>query len=129
VQHETRDGVGEAVLPRADLDGLLERLEDAEETVAGLRVLPRGEEEAFPADLPQAMRAPGASRVALMRRHRRLSQQAPADAAGTSRAYVSRIETGHRGAGAELRRAIARALSVDADLLWPPLDQDGSRVA
>jgi DNA-binding XRE family transcriptional regulator len=132
VRHETRDGVEVAVLPRAELEALLERLEDAEDTVAGLQVLlrrARGEEEAFPADLLREMRAPGASRVALMRRHRGLSQEALAEAAGTSRAYVSQIETGHRGAGAELRRAIARALAADPDLLWPPPGGEAERVA
>lgn len=131
VRYETRDGEEVAVLRRADFEALLDRLEDAEDVVVGLRVAlrrARGEEGSFPADLLRAMRAPGASRVALMRGHRNMSQDDLARAAGTSRAYVSQIETGHRGAGADLRRAIAAALDVDPDLLWPPRTEAGGHV-
>lgn len=115
-------GVEMVIVPKAEFDAILERLEDAEDLAAANAVrlaVARGEDEVLPEAVFEALRAPGASRVAVMRAHRGMTQAELAAAVGTSAAYVSQIETGHRGCGADLRVAIARALRVDVDFLWP----------
>jgi DNA-binding XRE family transcriptional regulator len=115
-------GVEMVVIPKVEFDDLVERLEDAEDLAAANAVrlaVARGEDEILPEDVGRALRAPGSSRVAVMRAHRGLTQVDLAEAAGTSAAYISQIETGHRGCGADLRMAIGRALRVEVDFLWP----------
>ncbi len=114
-------GVEMVVIPKVEFDDIVERLEDAEDLAAANAVrlaVARGEDEILPEDVGRALRVPGASRVAVMRTHRGMTQAELAEAAGTSAAYISQIETGHRGCGADLRMAIARALRVDVDFLW-----------
>jgi DNA-binding XRE family transcriptional regulator len=118
-------GVEMVVIPKVEFDDIVERLEDAEDLAAANAVrlaVARGEDEVLPDDVGKALRASGASRVAVMRAHRGMTQADLAEAAGTSAAYISQIETGHRGCGADLRMAIARALRVDVDFLWPVPD-------
>ena len=58
-----------------------------------------------------------------IRLRRRMSQDAVAAATGIAQARVSRIERGAIEPTAEEAAAIAQALAVPVDLLWPPAPQ------
>jgi transcriptional regulator with XRE-family HTH domain len=58
-----------------------------------------------------------------IRLRRRMSQDAVAAATGIAQARVSRIERGTMKPTAEEAAAIAHALAVPVDLLWPPTPQ------
>jgi len=122
VQFITTPGGGEmAVLPRADYDAMVAALEERVDVAEAQAILARvqaGEEETFPGDLVARMVA-GENAIKLMREHRGMTQAALADAAGTSTAYISQLETNRRKPGLDLARRIAGALRVDFDTLFP----------
>ncbi len=75
------------------------------------------EDSALPDDLLDAIHARTAHPIRLLRRHRDLTQNELADAAGLSRPYLTEIETGKKQGSINALRALADALDVDAGLL------------
>jgi len=117
-----RDGRPEwAVIPYADYQRLLERLEDAEDLRAYDRdraELSAGDDEAIPAAVVDRLSA-GESPLRVWREHRGLTQQALADATGIGKSYVSQLESGTKTGTVSTLRALAQALQVDLDDLTP----------
>lgn len=94
-------------------------IEDAEDMAAVERFDRDDDGVRYPGDVAEAVLA-GESPIRAWRRHRGLSVQALADAAGLSRPYLSQIETGRRtGTLATLER-LAAALTVKVGALFHP---------
>jgi DNA-binding XRE family transcriptional regulator len=116
VQIIERDGSPEwAVLPYAEYERLMARLEDAQdrEDAAAIRTaLMPGDEERVPA---ADRLTSGDSPLRVWREHRGMSQQQLAEAAGVSQAMVTMIETGRRTGQVSTLRLLAGALDVDME--------------
>ena len=99
---------------------LWERLREAAEDAEDLADLERFDREddgvRFPAPVALAM-ADGAHPVQAWRKHKGLTTQALADAAGVSKPYVSQIEGGKRKGTAKTLKALAGALGVPVGAL------------
>jgi len=73
-------------------------------------------EETFPASVVHQLLA-DANPIKIYREHRSLTQAELATAIGSSKAYISQLETGRRNAGKATVRKLAKALNVDVDML------------
>lgn len=62
----------------------------------------------------------------VIREQRELSMSALASRAGLTAATVSRIESGKRSASLRTLAALAQALEVDPELLWPKVEDVAS---
>ena len=117
VQVIEKDGVPVFYVVPADL---WERLREAAEDAEDLADLERFEREddgvRFPAPVAMAM-ADGVHPVRAWRKHKGLTTQALADAAGVSKPYVSQIEGGKRKGTAKTLKALAGALGVPVGAL------------
>ena len=117
VQVIEKDGVPVFYVVPADL---WERLREAAEDAEDLADLERFEREddgvRFPAPVALAM-ADGAHPVQAWRKHKGLTAQALADAAGVSKPYVSQIEGGKRKGTTKTLKALAGALGVPVGAL------------
>ena len=117
VQVIEKDGVPVFYVVPADL---WERLREAAEDAEDLADLERFEREddgvRFPAAVAMAM-ADGMHPVQAWRKHKGLTAQALADAAGVSKPYVSQIEGGKRKGTAKTLKALAGALGVPVGAL------------
>jgi len=105
------------ILPRAEYDRLVDAVEMAADVAAyddAVRALREGEEETVPAEFVKAM-IEGESLVRLWRKHRGLTLEALAQAAGLSKGYLSQIETGKRVGTIDTLKPIAAALGVTLD--------------
>ena len=123
----TPKGEEMVVLPKGEFDKLsaaAEATEDALDAAEADRVIEgirKGEIETFPDELVSAL-LDGESPVKLFRKHRGMTGQQLADAAGLSQAYISQIENGSRDGTVKQLSAIANALGLTVDdLIW---DQD-----
>jgi DNA-binding XRE family transcriptional regulator len=120
VQTIDRDGKPEyVVLPWAEYQALLEAAEDAIDGAlldAFRKKLATGQEETIPATIVDMLLA-GANPVKVWREYRGLTQEALANQAGISKAYLCQIETGKRKGAIKTLRAIATALGVTVDEL------------
>lgn len=118
VQIIERDGSPEwAVLPYAEYERLMARLEDVQdrEDAAAIRTaLMQGEEERVPAAVADRLMN-GDSPLRVWREYRGMSQQQLAEAAGVSQAMVTMIETGRRTGQVSTLRRLAGALDVDME--------------
>jgi DNA-binding XRE family transcriptional regulator/PHD/YefM family antitoxin component YafN of YafNO toxin-antitoxin module len=113
----TAGGERLVVLPEADYNRLLERLEDAtdEATIVKFREkLAAGEEELLPSVLVDRMMA-GENLVRLWREHRNMTSLALAEKAEISQSYLSEIETGKKDGGIRTMKKLADALNVKLD--------------
>ncbi|MFA6020161.1 MAG: helix-turn-helix transcriptional regulator [Rhodospirillales bacterium] len=121
---ETKDTV---TLTRADYEGLLEALEDAED-IATLKAAETEEArvgkkayraDALPGELVMRL-IEGEHPVRVWREHRGLTAKALAEKAGVSAAYLSEIESCKKPGSLDAMAKIARALSVQVDdlLAW-----------
>ena len=117
VQVIEKNGVPVFYVVPADL---WERLREAAEDAEDLADLERFEREddgvRFPAPVAMAM-ADGAHPVQAWRKHKGLTTQALADAAGVSKPYVSQIESGKRKGTTKTLKALAGALGVPVGAL------------
>ena len=77
-----------------------------------------GGEELIPGEITFAI-LDGQNPVRVWRKHRGMTQEALAQAAGISKPYLSQIETGKRTGTAEVLVAIADALGVTVDDVMP----------
>ncbi len=96
-----------AVIPLAEWQRIIERLEDAEDALA-VRRWRADPGETIPADV-------GENKIKVWRMHRGLTQQALAEACGVSKPYVSQLEANTRLASQAVLRKLASALRVDLD--------------
>ena len=106
-----------AVLPLAELELLLEAVEDAEDVRAydaAMRRLDAGEDEIVPGHIAKRLIA-GESPVRVWREHRGLSAKQLAAAAAISAPYLSQIEIGKRKGQLEVMLRIATALRLKID--------------
>ena len=117
VQVIEKDGVPVFYVVPADL---WERLREAAEDAEDLADLERFDREddgvRFPAAVAMAM-ADGVHPVQAWRKHKGLTTQALADAAGVSKPYVSQIEGGKRKGTTKTLKALAAALGVPVGAL------------
>lgn len=102
-----------AVIPLAEWQRIVERLEDAEDALAVRRWRAKPG-ETIPADVVNRL-LDGENKIKVWRRHRGLTQQALAEACGVSKPYVSQLEANTRLASQAVLRKLASALSVDLD--------------
>lgn len=118
VQIIERDGAPEwAVLPYAEYERLMARLEDAqdrEDAVAIRTALMQGDEERVPAAVADRLMG-GEAPLRVWREHRGMSQQQLAEAAGVSQAMITMIETGRRTGQVSTLRRVAGVLEVDME--------------
>jgi DNA-binding XRE family transcriptional regulator len=94
---------------------MLQDIRDYDEVKARIA---SGEEELIPAYVTFAI-IDGENPVKVWREYRGMSQQALAQAAGISTAYLSQIETGKRVGKTAVLQAIARALNLTLDDIVP----------
>ncbi len=73
-------------------------------------------EETFPASIVHQLLA-DVNPIKVYRNHRNLTQAELGTAIGSSKAYISQLETGRRNAGKATVRKLAAALKVDTDML------------
>jgi DNA-binding XRE family transcriptional regulator len=102
-----------AVVPLAEWERLIERLEDAEDALAVRRWRARPG-ETLPADMVNRL-LDGENKIKVWRTHRGMTQQALADSCGVSKPYISQLEAGSRLASQAVLRKLASALHVDLD--------------
>lgn len=118
IQIIERDGKPEwAILPYEEYLKLLEEaemLEDIRDYDAAKAALEKGEDELIPAEVVFAI-IDGENPIKVWRKHRGLTQQQLANAAGISKPYLSQIEVGKRTGTTEILSAIAKALGVSLD--------------
>ncbi len=105
-----------------DLLAELEDLEDLEDEVLAAQAAweraqaATGDDFPYPLEVLQRLEA-GEHPIKVWREHRRLTQAALADAVGTSNAYISQLETGHRQPSRKMLAAIANTLGVPLQAL------------
>ncbi len=104
-----------AVLPFADYEAIIQRLDDLEDArdLREYRVHP---EESFPEALVERLLA-GENPVKLWREYRGMTQAALAEKVKVSVSHISQIETGKKDCSVKLLKALAKALNVDMELL------------
>lgn len=102
-----------AVVPLAEWERLIERLEDAEDALA-VRRWRANPGETVPADVANRL-LDGENKIKVWRTHRGITQQALADACSVSKPYISQLEAGSRLASQAVLRKLAGALRVDLD--------------
>ena len=101
------------VIPLAEWQRIVERLEDAEDALA-VRRWRAAPGETIPADVVNRL-LDGENKIKVWRMHRDLTQQALAEACGVSKPYVSQLEANTRLASQAVLRKLASALRVDLD--------------
>ena len=110
-----------AVLPYAEYQRLLERLEDLQDALDADRILARvarGDDELVPAEVVERL-LQGEPPLRVWREHRGWTQQQLASAAGVTQSMVTMIETGRRKGQADTLKRLAAALRIDLDDLVP----------
>jgi len=112
-----KDGRPEwAVIPYDEYRDLLDALEEKADAALAAEVLQRietGEEEVIPAEITERLLDESPYRV--WREYRQITQDAVANAAGVSKAYISQIEAGQKTPSGKVKAAIATALGVAAE--------------
>jgi len=114
---KTPSGDEMVVLPRTEYDRLLDAAEMAADVAAFDEVkeaVARGEEEYIPADVVKRMLV-GENLVLVWRQYRGLTLEQLAERAGTSKGYLSQIETGKRVGTVDKLQKIAAALNLTLD--------------
>ena len=71
----------------------------------------------LPDDILDALTARQESPLRILRKHRGLTQQELAEAAGLSRPYLTEMEKGHKSGSVRALRAVAKSLNVDMSYL------------
>ena len=119
----TESGQRYAAIPLDDYNELRSRLQEVIDELELLKAeraqarMENGQEIAIPADVVGRVMIDGVSPLKAVREWRGISQEELARRAGTSKAYVSQLETGRRHAGRGLLRRLARALGVPPEVL------------
>ncbi|GLU30129.1 MULTISPECIES: helix-turn-helix domain-containing protein [Brucella/Ochrobactrum group] len=116
---KTPKGEELALLPKAELDRLIEALEDKEDIEDIRRIEARiasGEDELIPSDIVDRL-LDGENKIKVWREYRGMTGKALADAAGMSAPYLSQIESGAREGSLDALKKLAEALKVTIDEL------------
>ena len=116
IEHEGRPAY--AVVPIDLWQRVREGIEDADAVAAYDRAVANDDGFTVPAAVLRA-ELDGSHPVRAWRKHRRLTMQAVADAAGVSKAYVSQIEGGQRAGTAATLKKLAKVLKIPLDVLQP----------
>jgi DNA-binding XRE family transcriptional regulator len=119
-------------LTRAEYDGLLQQIEEAEDLAAVAAAEAReaifGKEAAradyLPIELVERLSA-GEHPIRVWRAHRGLTREALAAAAGVSPSYLTEIETGRKTGSLRAMVKLATALSVSLDDIAAWLQREG----
>lgn len=74
-------------------------------------------EDPLPSEVLDALTARQESPLRILRRHRGLTQQQLAEAAGLSRPYLTEMEKGRKPGSLRALRAVAQSLNVDMSYL------------
>ena len=128
-----------AIVPRADYETLIARLNEKEEDAGTARIvdaanaaLNEGRDVLLPLDVSRRL-IEGENPVKVLREFRALPQMELALAVGVKQPYLSAIERGERKGPLELHTKLARALGVPLDLLSDmaasPAEADPERFA
>lgn len=122
VRFQTTDDGEMAILPRAEYEALLARLEEAIEDVGTARLIDRGLREIaegaplIPIEVVNRLTS-GENPVRVFREWKGLTQVELAARVALSQGHVSDIESGRRVGTVAVLRQIADALGVPLDLL------------
>ena len=114
---ENADGPEYAVLPVADYEALvarLQELDDSRDIEDARAALEAGAEEMIPANVVARL-VDGAHPVKVWREHRGLTQAHVAEQVGLTSAYISQIESGEREGRLRVYVALAKCLGVDLE--------------
>ncbi len=129
----TESGEKFAALPLEEFRAVqraLERIMDELELLRAEQAAAKmdaGEEPAIPAEVVGRVIADGVHPLKAIREWRGLNQAELAGRAGTSKSYLSQIETGYRQPGRKLLIRLARILEVPVDVLMePPAGEDAA---
>ncbi len=107
---------GLVMVSKAELDALVQRLEDAEDALRVREGEARGgpSPDALPAEAVRRLTT-GEHPLRIWREHRRLTLAALAERADVPASYISEIETGKKPGSVKALKALADALDVDLD--------------
>lgn len=111
----TLEGKSFAILPLKAYESLVDAAEEMDDIRTFDAAMAR-KEESFPDTIVEQMIA-GENMIAVFRKYRKLSQEQLAKKAGITRAYVAALETGGKQGSVKVLKSIAKALSVDLDLI------------
>lgn len=112
------------LVTRAEYEGLLDRIEELEDSVRMRAAEARGTTpDAMPAELVKRMLA-GEHPLRLWREHRGLTRAALAERAEVPPGYLSEIENGDKPGSMEAYRRLAKALEVTVSELMPVQGDD-----
>jgi DNA-binding XRE family transcriptional regulator len=110
------------LVPHSEWETIREMLEDAEDlrlAEEASRAYDAGGQRGYPGKILEKLFKPGAKRLRIIREWRGLTQTELAEKVGSDRVYISNIERGVRPAGRKLKKALAVALDVEEDVLFP----------
>jgi DNA-binding XRE family transcriptional regulator len=110
-----------AVVSIEDWERIIDALDDLEDIFFLEEHQADPSEEFLPPEMVDAL-LNGENPIRVRRKHRGLSQQQAAGAAGISKAYLSQLEAGKREASERVIKRLAKALRVDVDDLVPELE-------
>ncbi len=112
-------GSGVVILPRAEYEALLTRVEDLEDTRdMQAAVANAATREYVPVEVVDRLRA-GEHPLRVWRKHRGVTLAALAEKSGVGRSYIADIETGKKPGSVRALKALADALRLDLDDLVP----------
>lgn len=111
----SKRNVAAAVVTRAEIDHIRERVEDLEDALELNAAAANADKRDYlPAQLVKRMIS-GESPVRVWREHRGMTAKGLAEASGVSAAYLSQIETGAKPGSVKALAALAKALNVTVD--------------
>lgn len=113
----TPGGEEMAVLPRGQLDALIESVEDKIDAAEAMAIMARvesGEEETFPGAVVDAI-LDDENPIKIFRKHRHMTQKQLAETVGINSVYLSQVERGERNASTRLLARLANALNLDVE--------------
>ncbi len=119
----TEDGEHYAAIPLEEFRAFQRRLASLEDEVTELQAecvmerIRNGVEPLYPVDIMRRVFVNGEHPVKVLREWHGITQEELAEKVGTSKAYISQIETRHRKPGRKLLFRLAEALDVSPDLL------------
>ncbi|OHC75233.1 MAG: hypothetical protein A3G18_06600 [Rhodospirillales bacterium RIFCSPLOWO2_12_FULL_58_28] len=105
------ESVPVTVIAQGEYEAMVDRMDDMEAAAAYHATR---DEESVPAEMVAAL-VNGENPVRVWRKHRRLTQQALADAASIGKPYVCEIEAGKKEPSVKTLKALARVLGCDLD--------------
>lgn len=122
IQIIEKNGVPEyAVIPYEEYQRLVEQAEDAqdlEDARLALRGIEKGE-ETVPAEVVERLIQGDEHPIKVWREYRGFTQEALGELAGVGKSYICQLEARSKTASSRVIRALAGALNVDMEDLFP----------